>query len=112
MYLVVLHLRHKLEYFKNQNWEPDWIKAAEDLVHDKYNKMYAPQGDPVDLPDSQEPITVSVSVIIHHMLTMHQELASNIFDNLPALAPLKQTERCNELTVYPSTGPKVVTNVL
>ncbi|KAH7924728.1 hypothetical protein BV22DRAFT_978624, partial [Leucogyrophana mollusca] len=25
---MVLHLRHKLTYFKNARWEPDWINTA------------------------------------------------------------------------------------
>jgi len=30
--LLVLHPRHKLNYFKNAKWEDDWIEAARQLV--------------------------------------------------------------------------------
>jgi hypothetical protein len=38
---VVLHPRHKLEYFKNAGWEEDWIKTAEELVRDEFERSYA-----------------------------------------------------------------------
>ena len=40
-YLIVLHLRHKLEYFKSAGWRPQWIATACKLVQDRYNESYA-----------------------------------------------------------------------
>jgi hypothetical protein len=44
----VLHPRHKLNYFKNEKWEDDWIEAAKRLVRDEFDLSYncppAPQG--------------------------------------------------------------------
>ena len=67
---------------QDRNWEPDWIKTAQDLVHDEYNKTYAPRGDPVDHLDGPDPVTVSVSVCPNRTLRVLQELASNIFAHL------------------------------
>ncbi|KAF9536176.1 hypothetical protein CPC08DRAFT_618484, partial [Agrocybe pediades] len=38
---MVLHPRHKLEYFKNAGWQADWIKAARQIVEDEFNRAYA-----------------------------------------------------------------------
>lgn len=37
---LVLHPRHKLVYFRNLNWPSDWIKLAETLVHDEFERNY------------------------------------------------------------------------
>lgn len=39
--LLVLHPRHKLEYFKSAGWEDAWIKSAREIVRDKYDRSYA-----------------------------------------------------------------------
>ena len=36
----VLHPKHKLEYFCQAGWLPEWIKTTESLVHDEFNKTY------------------------------------------------------------------------
>ncbi|KII87298.1 hypothetical protein PLICRDRAFT_177063 [Plicaturopsis crispa FD-325 SS-3] len=38
---MVLHPRHKLDYFKNANWEDSWIQAAKGIVEDEYEQSYA-----------------------------------------------------------------------
>jgi hypothetical protein len=35
-YIIVLHLRHKLIYFRNARWEDTWITTAEKLVCDQF----------------------------------------------------------------------------
>jgi hypothetical protein len=37
---MVLHPRMKLEYFKQADWEADWIEQAESLVCDEYVSSY------------------------------------------------------------------------
>ncbi|KAG2053512.1 hypothetical protein BDR06DRAFT_853996, partial [Suillus hirtellus] len=37
---MVLHPHHKLSYFKSAGWEDEWIKTAEDLVHDELECAY------------------------------------------------------------------------
>jgi len=45
---LVLHLRHKLAYFKNAGWEVEWVEAARQIVRDKYDRPYAPLPDVSD----------------------------------------------------------------
>ncbi|KAG1890421.1 uncharacterized protein F5891DRAFT_964987 [Suillus fuscotomentosus] len=37
---MVLHLRHKLSYFKMAHWEEEWIETAETLVRTEFNCSY------------------------------------------------------------------------
>jgi hypothetical protein len=39
--LAVLHPRHKLEYFKAQKWEDEWIHAARNIVREEFDRSYA-----------------------------------------------------------------------
>lgn len=39
--LLVLHPRHKLEYFRNAAWDPAWIDTARALVRNKFDLKYA-----------------------------------------------------------------------
>ncbi|TFY73210.1 hypothetical protein EWM64_g10802 [Hericium alpestre] len=99
---MVLHPCHKLEYFKNANWETDWINTACDLVQDEYKRSYASLEVPADDKELaiQEVEVVSSSTQV-----------PNIFDVLPALsAPQPNPER-NELDRYLSTDTEHVENV-
>jgi hypothetical protein len=37
---LVLHPRHKLEYFKQNNWEDASIEAAYEIVQDEFDRSY------------------------------------------------------------------------
>ncbi|KAG1782401.1 hypothetical protein EV702DRAFT_920180, partial [Suillus placidus] len=37
---MILHPRHKLTYFKSTGWEQDWIRTAETLVRDEFERSY------------------------------------------------------------------------
>jgi len=37
---LVLHPRHKLEYFKRNNWDEASIEATHDIVQDEFNQSY------------------------------------------------------------------------
>jgi hAT family C-terminal dimerisation region len=39
---IVLHPGLKLEYFRQHDWLLEWIKTAEDLVHEQYALKYKP----------------------------------------------------------------------
>jgi len=39
--LLVLHPRHKFQYFKNAGWEEAWITTAQSIVRDEYDHTYA-----------------------------------------------------------------------
>jgi hypothetical protein len=38
--LIVLHPRHKLMYFQTAKWNDKWIKTAESLVRDEFERSY------------------------------------------------------------------------
>jgi hypothetical protein len=39
-WILVLHPRYKLRYFKQLNWEPEWIEAAASLVRNRWQTVY------------------------------------------------------------------------
>jgi hypothetical protein len=52
--LLVLHPRHKLEYFKKNGWCDSWIEAAHDIVREEFDRSYtsleiASEGDDLDV---------------------------------------------------------------
>ena len=38
---TVLHPRHKLQYFKNVNWLPQWINIAKNIIRKEFEHSYA-----------------------------------------------------------------------
>ena len=40
MIWIVLHPRHKLEYFKSNNWDEASIKAVCDIAQDEFDRSY------------------------------------------------------------------------
>ena len=38
--LLVLHPRHKLQYFKNAGWQDEWIERAEEIVRMVFDLSY------------------------------------------------------------------------
>ena len=48
---LVLHPGLKLEYFRQKEWEEEWIDTAEELVHKVYVARYEGKEDVVgDMP--------------------------------------------------------------
>ena len=45
---MILHPGMKLEYFRNQSWEEDWIEQAGSLVHEEYHAKYEKEGTSVE----------------------------------------------------------------
>ena len=39
--LTVLHLQHKLKYFRDANWDDAWVTAATAIVCDEFVRAYA-----------------------------------------------------------------------
>ncbi|KAF8528510.1 hypothetical protein BU17DRAFT_80950 [Hysterangium stoloniferum] len=68
---MILYPQHKLVYFKAACWQDNWIETAKKLGHD--------EADP--------------NAGRHHKLT-------NIFNDLPALAPPKETDLGSEIDCY------------
>ncbi|TDL28989.1 hypothetical protein BD410DRAFT_711255 [Rickenella mellea] len=42
---MVLHPRHKLNYFKSAGWEDGWIEAAKEIVTEEFARSYASKDD-------------------------------------------------------------------
>lgn len=40
IFIVVLHPRHKLLYFKNAGWEDNWVNTVETLVCEEHKRSY------------------------------------------------------------------------
>ena len=58
--MQVLHPGLKLEYFRQKDWETDWIDAVEELMCDTYIAHYQASGDLI-MP-GLEPVGESVRV--------------------------------------------------
>lgn len=41
----MLHPRHKLEYFRKQKWEEEWINTAEQILTTEYERSYKKYND-------------------------------------------------------------------
>ena len=39
--LLVLHPRHKLQYFEKAGWEESWIKTSREIVRTEFDQTYA-----------------------------------------------------------------------
>jgi hypothetical protein len=51
---TVLHPRHKLQYFKDAGWDPNWIVSARSIVDDEYKRSYASRDVPIQIPESND----------------------------------------------------------
>lgn len=38
---IVLHPGHKLEYFRDNDWDEEWIDAAKEITRKEYERKYA-----------------------------------------------------------------------
>ncbi|OBZ79481.1 putative AC9 transposase [Grifola frondosa] len=99
---MVLHPRHKLSYFKQARWEPEWIDEAERIVREKYELSYEKR--PCDEDDSDVVVTGTSQTSI--------KSNTNIFDSIPALSAPKPSERRSELDIYLATDPEHVADAL
>ncbi|OBZ79948.1 putative AC transposase [Grifola frondosa] len=98
----LLHPRHKLSYFKQARWEPEWIDEAERIVREKYELSYEKR--PCDEDDSDVVVTGTSQTSI--------KSNTNIFDSIPALSAPKPSERRSELDIYLATDPEHVADAL
>jgi hypothetical protein len=100
-FIVVLHPRHKLKYFKHADWEPEWIVAAKDIVRAEFDRSYAAQPENVEEDKDKD-----------KDVEMRGMCSSNIFDNLPALSAPRTRELRDELDGYLSIDPEHIVDVL
>jgi hypothetical protein len=62
--LLVLHPRHKLEYFKKNRWHDSWIKAAYDIIHKEFNRSYPLMGNMSEGDNMEESSDDKVSLCV------------------------------------------------
>ena len=65
----VLHPRHKLHYFKKAGWEDTWIKTAQTIVREEFDRTYAfmdvdCEADPTN--EVREVFFLSLSLPLRH----------------------------------------------
>ena len=65
--LLVLHPRHKLQYFKTAGWEEEWIEAAKEIVRVEFDRTYAFMD--VDVPS--EGLDMVCFCIFHHQTLIY-----------------------------------------
>lgn len=53
--ILVLHPQYKLEYFRHMKWEESWIKTAEGIVRDEYERSYASRETSADEANAEAP---------------------------------------------------------
>ena len=51
---MILHPGMKLEYFRQQEWQEDWIETAEKLLCDEYTSRYEKQPETTDKPKTPD----------------------------------------------------------
>jgi hypothetical protein len=104
---LVLHPRHKLEYFKKHNWEASWINTAHQIVHDEFARSYASlkiQDNKTDMQVDNHEVVSYVFLLERRLCQLFQVTSktTNIFDELPDLAPALLELR-DELNHYLAT---------
>ena len=92
IFVLVLHPGLKLEYFRQKEWEEEWIDNAEALVHEKYTADYKDNKDPMTPTPAvnTEPVSTIIGVSILILITLLQ-LDDNDFA---------------DISVTNNTGPK------
>jgi len=68
--LLVLHPRHKLEYFKAQNWEHEWIQAARNIVRDEFDRSYKGSAIRDDKDAMQVDNSVSIIILLRRLYSL------------------------------------------
>jgi hypothetical protein len=68
--LPVLHPPHKLAYFTNAGWEPEWVETAWDIICAEFDPSYADKvGKNADKGTEQaEKPTMSHDYLFDHLL--------------------------------------------
>lgn len=98
-FILVLHPRHKLAYFRSAGWPQEWIHTAEKLVRSEFKQSYGSR-HAVDIESNEPAVADNVDevctdpfafafVLILIYLNTQDDESGNIFDRLPALAHVK-----------------------
>ena len=63
----VLHPQYKLEYFKNAEWEPEWINTAENLLRTQFRSYHKVGGSNTDMGTKEMEMESSVCTSLSSM---------------------------------------------
>ena len=65
---IVLNPRYKTEYFRRQEWSPDRIRTAENLVREQWKKYYRPKPAPLPTAESQQSVSPKpISLLLRYL---------------------------------------------
>ncbi|OJT11999.1 hypothetical protein TRAPUB_11453 [Trametes pubescens] len=121
---MIMHPGHKMRYFENAHWPAGWLKTACKLVREEYDSFYLNQDAADDSDDGgmdnnndeeaameaqpsrkhkrAEPSTVDIKL----------PLGANIFDHLPSMAGLGNSDDLDELDCYLSAPTEKINDAL
>jgi hypothetical protein len=71
MNVLVLHPRHKLEYFKRHNWDASWIDTARQIVRNEFDRSYAS----LDIQDDDADMRVDTHEVVCHFFPQNNTFA-------------------------------------
>ncbi|KAF5345748.1 hypothetical protein D9758_011876 [Tetrapyrgos nigripes] len=96
---MILHPRHKLNYFNTADWPDSWVATAKEMVQEVYDRDYKHTSgeEPMDVDKPASPVASK---------------KHNRFDDLPALKPPKAGELGDELDRYLSADVEAMDDVL
>ena len=63
---AVLHLRHKLQYFHDANWDNTWITTATGIVRNEYVWAYMDLPIDEDVVICKEDVSVAIPIAFLH----------------------------------------------
>jgi len=63
---LVLHPRHKLQYFKKAGWEETWIETSRDIVRTEFDRTYAFMDIDFEANDTEAPTMVRRYIFLIH----------------------------------------------
>ncbi|THH13347.1 hypothetical protein EUX98_g9738, partial [Antrodiella citrinella] len=89
---MILHPRHKLGYFKDLNWELEWIENAKLAVYNEFATHYQEYGTGIG--------AIAGGGASRNDNTSTTGTGKNMFANMPALAKINDTAVTNELDHY------------
>ena len=75
---MVLHPRHKLQYFKKAGWEETWIKTSHDIVRTEFDQTYAFM-DAEEQSDVPPPTVCIIYYFILYLMLIFSLLPLTIF---------------------------------
>ena len=94
---MILHPSHKLQYFKNAEWEQEWVDIAVELVKNEFIENYSHIKDQIEGPAADD-AKESKKVRDHTALANYHsypQSSKNMFDNLlhaNSTEPVQQDE--------------------